>query len=223
MSIIESAVRLFAPYTCIGCGVEEDLMLCDDCLLGLSPVSSRCYKCGVATEDYAVCWECQASSSLNAVRVCVQYRELARQIVHRMKYERAKAATREIAHVMAGPANHLPAGVLLVPIPTATSRVRMRGYDHAALLAKELAIATHQSYAPLLRRLGQAHQVGASRSERLRQLESVFRPVRPGAIQGKRIMLVDDVLTTGATLESAARVLKHCGAKQVHAIVFAQA
>jgi predicted amidophosphoribosyltransferase len=72
-------------------------------------------------------------------------------------------------------------------------------------------------------RIGQAHQVGAGRAQRKKQLDGVFRPRHIERIKGQHIILVDDVLTTGATLESAARTLRRAGAAQVDAWVFAKA
>lgn len=140
-----------------------------------------------------------------------------------MKYERARAGTSEVAQILSGRRTSLPDGAVLVHVPTATGRVRARGYDHALLIARSLSKATDLPQKSLLARMGQAHQVGANRAARLRQLDSAFRPLRPQQIRGKHILLVDDVLTTGATLETAGRVLKRAGAKQVSAIVFAQA
>ena len=98
----------------------------------------------------------------------------------------------------------------------------MRGYDHAALLARELARHTELTTMPVLRRVGQTRQVGATRSQRLKQLEGAFYVRRPEEIQGKKILLVDDLVTTGATLEAAARCLRLAGARTVSAVVFAQ-
>jgi ComF family protein len=112
---------------------------------------------------------------------------------------------------------------VIVPAPTATSRARHRGYDQAALIARSLATKTEVQYLPVLRRSGQHHQVGSNRAERLRQLQNAYRVIRPANIVGKHVLLIDDVLTTGATLEAAAKVLKAAGAKRVSGVVFARA
>jgi ComF family protein len=118
----------------------------------------------------------------------------------------------------------VPASIdLLVPIPTATSRVRQRGYDQAVLLTQELSRQSGLPSSRLLKRHGQAHQVGASRRQRLLQLRAAFRVSKQHHLTGKNILLVDDVLTTGATLEAAAAALKATGARRVYGIVAAQA
>ncbi|HSX05969.1 MAG TPA: phosphoribosyltransferase family protein [Candidatus Saccharimonadales bacterium] len=140
-----------------------------------------------------------------------------------MKYERAQAGVAEIALLLARQLAGFSGDAVLVPVPTATSRVRARGYDHAALLAREVSRLTNTPRRIVLRRVGQAHQVGSRRSQRLEQLQAAFRPVQVNEIRGRHIILIDDVLTTGATLEAAARVLRRAGAARVDAIVFAQA
>ena len=221
--MLENLIRLFAPHTCLGCGVEEDRLLCAGCLASLPLVPSRCYRCKAVTEDYAVCPACKPTTPLRQVLVYTHHRDLAKELVHHMKYERAQAGVHEAAQAMRELLPSLPADVLITHVPTATSRVRQRGYDHALLLARSLARASDRSHKTLLGRMGQAHQVGSGRSVRLRQVEHAFRVVHREVIRGKHIVLVDDVLTSGATLETAARELRRAGAARVSAIVFAQA
>lgn len=115
-----------------------------------------------------------------------------------------------------------PPNAVLVPVPTATSRVRQRGYDQAILLARALS---HETGIPLrryLKRVGQTHQVGSGREQRLRQLTRAFELRKEIHAHEQTIILVDDVLTTGATLERAAQALHSAGVLRIQAVTFAQ-
>jgi len=152
-----------------------------------------------------------------------EYVGVVKEIVHRLKFGRAQAAANDMAVVVAARVpKELPL-TLITYVPTAHTRVRQRGYDQAALLAKAVARELGLPYAPLLARMGSARQVGASGMQRRRQLRGSFRPRSSRLAQNTYILLIDDVLTTGSTLESAARVLRSMGAAKVSAATFAQA
>src|SRR5690606_4610832 len=104
-----------------------------------------------------------------------------------------------------------------------TGHVRMRGFDHARRIASGLSRHTGLRHVPALARLGQHRQVGSRRQERLVSLDGAFRLRHGYLVRDARVLLVDDVLTTGATLEAAARTLKAAGAASVDAAVFARA
>lgn len=224
MSIVEAIVQLFAPHTCVACGTEEDRLLCEACRVSLAVAPSRCYQCYTATDAYAVCRDCASNSSLSKVLVGVDYQDAAKELVQRMKYGRAKAGAHEMATILA-PLLAQVSGedMVLTHVPTANTRVRQRGYDQAQVLTRHLARKANLRYTPLLARIGDAHQVGAGRATRLRQMQGAFQELHTGRIREKHVVLVDDVLTTGATLEMAAHVLRRAGATRVSAIVFAQA
>jgi len=157
------------------------------------------------------------------VRAATDYEGVAQQLVWRLKFGGAQAGTRQIVESLLPLLTQMERDrVLIVPAPTATSRVRQRGYDQAKLIARQLAREAHLPYTDCLQRHGQTHQVGASRQQRHKQLVGAFRLRRPQAVCNKHILLIDDVLTTGATLEAAAVVLRQAGARQIDALVFAQ-
>jgi predicted amidophosphoribosyltransferase len=264
MSIVDRLVSQLAPHDCLGCGAEGHL-LCDACAGQLRPAATGCYRCRTAGADFATCLDCRDSSGLWQVRAAVVYERLAKDLVWRLKFAHAQAAARQMAALMRPLllAHHdstagqpllsvrqpSSAGFLIVPVPTATTRARQRGYDQARLLARELARSVrrpyadsyaytdrsvyiadgaHIAYSPspiyadVLARQGQAHQVGAAREQRHQQLAGAFRVTKPRRIAGARILLIDDVVTTGATLEAAAVTLRAAGAHHVEALVFAQ-
>jgi ComF family protein len=111
---------------------------------------------------------------------------------------------------------------LVVPVPTATARVRERGFDHTDLLAKQIAIILRLSEAKALRRLGQTRQLGSKREDRLIQLSGNFAVKNPHRARGQDILLVDDVVTTGGSIIAAAKALRVAGAKSVDALIFAK-
>jgi ComF family protein len=203
MSFIDSLLSKFVPHACIGCDYEGKL-LCDDCVRLLPPAPVA-----------------KAGGNLSNIRSVTIYKDNAKELVWRLKSSGAQAAASAMAEQMSGLLiNHDP-NSLIVPVPTAASRVRMRGYDQAKLLAKSLSRYNGLAYADCLVRFGNAHQVGSSRQERLSQMQR-----SPFKVKGKTdlpIILVDDVTTTGATLEAAAEALKKAGAESIQAVTFAQA
>jgi ComF family protein len=219
--LLDTILSTIAPHECLNCNAEGKL-LCDSCTRLLDSVPEACYRCRKLSDGGKTCKSCRSSSDLFIVRAATVYEGLAKELVWQLKFQGAQAAAREIADQMTYLIPHAPE-VLLVPVPTATSRIRRRGYDQATLIAKALAVKTGARYVPALRRSGQHHQLGSSRTQRVTQLQHAYRCIRPKEVAGKHIILIDDVLTTGATLEAAARTIKATGAKRVSAVVYARA
>jgi ComF family protein len=151
-----------------------------------------------------------------------EYQGLAHQLLHSFKFERAIAAAPIIAAAISDSIPFLPKDTIIVSVPTATSRIRQRGYDHADLIANHFANLRGLSKINAACRLTQSRQVGANRHQRKTQLIGAFTIIRPDAIKGANILIIDDVATTGATLEALAGSLKSAGAKTICAAVFAQ-
>lgn len=224
MLILDRIISIYAPFSCLGCGVEKDRLLCPACVETVPIVPSRCYRCKSVTRDYSVCARCRQHTGLRRVVVAVHYEGLAKELLHAAKYARAVRGLSEMAAMMTTLIGYFQDGEYdyIVPVPTATSRTRQRGYDHAEVLARHIARTAALPSRSLLMRFGQAHQVGSGRTARIKQLEGALRVAHAARVKGKRLLLVDDVITTGATVESAAAVLKKAGAARVDALVFAQ-
>lgn len=220
--MLDNILSIIAPHSCLGCGREGDV-ICTRCVANLPTVPSRCYRCCQIASGFKTCKACRRQSSLQSVFPATAYKDVAKQTVRALKYEHCRAAVQPMVSLMAERLGNLPAGCVVAYVPTATNRLRTRGYDQAELIAKELAAKLKLPYAPLLRRMGQRRQVGATRAERRAQLKEDFRPIHPYIVAQNNILIVDDVITTGSTLEAAARTLRQAGAGQVYAAVFAAA
>jgi len=220
MNLLDGLISMVAPHDCLLCG-REGKLVCSWCLPDALPIlPPTCYRCHALSPDNAVCDICRRSSPLKHVWVRTNYDGLAKELIHYYKFLHARASADDIASLIIQDLPYL-ADYVLVPVPTATKRVRQRGFDHTKLLAKELSKLLNLEAHRYLIRLGQSQQVGTKRQQRIKQVAGSFRAV--GSVAGRKLLLIDDVTTTGATIEEAARVLKRAGAKQVDAIVFAQA
>jgi ComF family protein len=222
MSIIDTLISNIAPHDCLGCGYEGRL-ICVQCAGNFEKIPERCYCCRRPSPFWRTCQACRDTSKLSAVWAATVYDGAAKDLVWYLKFHGAQEAARIMAAYMADALPEANRGCF-VPVPTATKRARRRGYDQAKLLARQLAKHSRLPYQDCLRRSGQTHQVGASRQERLQQLQAAFRvgTGQDALIKDRSVVLVDDVVTTGATLEAAAAALQQAGATNVRAIVFAQ-
>jgi competence protein ComFC len=226
MNLLERIISLYAPHACVGCATEGSL-LCMSCIDCLEAPQSVCYLCRKESRNGRTCLECRSKSDLVSLNSLTQYAGVAKDLLWSLKFDRAQAAADIIGQLLTEQyAGRVSSDVLIVPVPTATSRVRKRGYDQAVLIARSFARHSERQYTPLLIRQGSQEQIGASSQQRHDQLRGAYvLNSNPLATQlaGKRIMLIDDVATTGATLEEAASVLKSSGAGTVGALVFARA
>lgn len=223
MNLVERIVSLYAPHACAGCG-REGALLCMTCITMLPEPESCCYLCRASTRHGRTCRQCRSETCLVSVNSATRYAGAAKGLIWSLKFDRAQAAADIAGRLLAVRyGRQLDGDVLVVPVPTASKRIRKRGYDQAVLIARSFARHAGCKYAPLLVRYGAQEQIGASRQQRHDQLRGVFSLKKPGAVSGARIILIDDVLTTGATMEEAAALLKAHGAAAVGALVFARA
>lgn len=191
--MFEHFLSYIAPHSCISCGVEGAL-LCTFCIQQLPPAS---------TWNAQLPNVAQSQTMSSTTYAC----DTVQRLVHAVKFERAKSAAKVMAQSMHQRLPDLPQGVIITHVPTANVRVRQRGYDQAALVAKEFARYRRRPWCTLLARKTVSRQLGASASARHEQVRGSLRCINVPLPAKKPIILIDDVVTTGATMQEAARIL----------------
>ncbi len=211
---------LLFPPRCASCR-ERGEWLCAECLALCVPHGPGCCRrCGAWLEDGG-CLTCALHiRHLDSLTAAYAYEGPVRHLVHALKYRGLTAAADWMALRMA--ASELPRAELIVPVPLHPRRQHQRGYNQSELLAAALAREGDIPTAGLLRRIRfEEPQTRLSASSRWENVRGAFEPA--GELgDAKSVLVVDDVCTTGATMEECAKVLKHMGAATVHGAVFAR-
>ncbi len=215
---------LLYPPQCPGCG-KAGVLFCDRCraLVQAYPAQG-CLLCGRPLPARGLCPACEAADSpLDAVFPATIFADPIRRAIHAFKYEGVQDLAGPLSEWLAATwrLHHLEAD-LIVPVPLHKKREAERGYNQSALLARELGRSTGVPVAPaeLVRTLRTRPQVGLSRDERRANMAGAFSCA--GEVTDLRIVLVDDVCTTGATLQACAAELKAAGARRVQGLTVAR-
>jgi len=232
---LDAALDLLLPPRCLGCGamVERNGLLCTECWSGLSFIAPPLCDCCGLPFAYPVaartrCAACLASPpDFARARAVLVYDDASRRLVlgfkHADRLEAAPAFGRWLAR--AG-AELVAEADLIAPVPLHRWRLFQRRYNQAGLLAQALGRAVGRPVMPdlLVRRRATPSQGGLGRSGRRRNVAGAFalRAGRADRVRGRRVLLVDDVHTTGATLGECARALRRAGAAAVDALTLAR-
>lgn len=224
--LIELAVDSFFPRRCVGCGQVGDF-LCPECL-GKLPrlLPPLCPKCGRPQASGIVCPICrQRQTEIDGIRSPFKFEEVIRKAIHQLKYRNLKAISPCLAELLADylRSNPLP-GEVFIPVPLHPRRLRERGYNQSSLLARDLgrSIDLPVIEGCLIRAKQAQPQVRAVNAEERRRNVADAFVCCDERISGKQVILIDDVCTSGATLESCALALKSKGATSVWGLTLAR-
>ena len=219
-------VDSFFPRRCVGCG-RLGGFFCPGCLEKLPRLSPPlCPNCGKPQASGIVCPDCwQRRTEIDGIRSLFRFDEIIRKAIHQLKYRNLKAISPCLAELLADylRSNPLP-GEVLICVPLHPRRLRERGYNQSNLLArglgKRIDLPVIEDCLIRVKQI-QPQVRAADVEERRRNVADAFI-CRDERVSGRQIILVDDVCTSGATLESCAVALKSKGAASVWGLTLAR-
>ncbi len=213
------------PPRCINCG-RGGAYICDSCCDMLSLIDApACEGCGATLASGALCMSCMWHlSQIDGIYSVYNFSGIARKAIHQIKYNNLRVISTTMAKLLFGymMANQLT-GDILVPVPLHKRRLRERGYNQSLLLCRNLSrlCSVPVDDKSLVRSCRTVSQTELDREGRMANVHGVFE-CTGDVLEGKNVLLVDDVCTTGATLEACATALKAKGAINVRGLTFAR-
>ncbi len=228
-AVIQQFLDVLFPVHCAGCQ-KSGHVLCPSCIAQIQPLPSPfCQRCGAPLSPDGKCKDCQYHPlKLSGQRVVSSYQEPLRTCIHALKYYGNTRLAEPLGLLLAQAYSRYDIQAdIMIPVPLHSERQRQRGYNHAFLLAK---VCSARSGIPLLEDVLVRHratiaQVDLNPKDRYQNVAGAFRctaAFATGALYGRRIIIVDDVSTTGATLEACAAPLFAAGAEAVWGLVLAR-
>lgn len=222
------------PRCCAHCGLDLPYLgsgpLCAACAAALEPLPAlHCKTCGLPLKDGATCYDCRGAGprALTLARSAFVFNPQLRSLVHAFKYRDREDLAGYLAGEMTAALPRFPElspYAFCAAVPLHKTKARERGFNQAELLAKRLAGLANLFHleGAAARIKNTPSQTSLSKKERRANIEGAFRVERPELIKGRKILLVDDVATTLATLEELAAEFRKAGAKAVAAYTLAR-
>ena len=224
LAVIDSILNLLFPVTCVVCEapvIERKWgAACPECWARLVPIEPPfCPQCGgPAPAIEGLCGFCRKGDhTFDLARSAFLFTDTLREIIHHLKYSDRVSLVDPLAHTLRRCLDHEPfTGQIVIPVPLHRSRQRQRGFNQAELIASKLGRPMALS---LRRRKNTVSQTGLTRTERKHNLAGAFE--LRGQISGT-VIVIDDVYTTGSTMNEISRTLKRAGAERVEVLTVAR-
>lgn len=234
MRALDGFLDLIYPPRCLVCESWEEPILCTHCLAQFPPVPEPiCTICGHPTELGVVCRLCEAAAdrwggwAFAWARSAGLHQGGLRYALHLLKYRQKESLAEPLGAWLASHTLPDTRFDLVVPLPLSARKLQTRGYNQARLLAQPLAEQLALPILPangFLRVRAEQSQMRLGQGQRLANLSpDDFTVPDPAGVAGKRLLLIDDVMTTGATLHCAAAALRKAGATDVAALTLSRA
>lgn len=232
-SLIKRVLHVFFPINCVICHrvlpYDDELHVCSTCYAKFPQMTKLfCQKCGKSLPDGgAHCYDCLRSRRhYEYIRAAGVYDGTLRDIIHKFKYKNCDFLDTVLAKFMVERlANSFPWDRIdyIIPVPLHRKGYHVRGYNQAALLANKLSKYFNKPVLEnvLLKIRRTKAQASLNKEERLRNLTDAYYVREKEVVRRKNILLVDDVCTTGTTIEECSKVLKNSGANKIWAMVVA--
>lgn len=226
--IYENSLNIFFPERCVVCGTYGSLC-CQNCINEIEYITTpTCPECGKISKKSQYCTNCRSriKPSLYAVNIACHYHStVIKKVIYDFKYSGITGLSQVCGELIYQRIRNCFDGdnTIIVPVPLYKYRQNIRGFNQAELIARYLSKRMDlPGGSALIRQINTTNQVSLSRTKRLVNLEGAFLCTDKELVWGKNILLVDDVMTTGATLNECAKILKQAGAKKVFGAVVAR-
>jgi len=221
-----ATLNLLFPCWCLGCGKEGEL-ICPSCRRKLPRINPPiCPRCGRPQSSGIICPACYSQRhNIDGIRSPLRFEAVIRQAIHQLKYRNLRAIAEPLASLLSDYLTTKPMpGEVLVPVPLHRKRLRERGYNQSELLSRELSKLVGLPVVAdcLVREQHTPPQTKAtSASERQNNVANAFT-CHDRRLKDKKVLLIDDVATSGATLDACATALKAAGASLVWGLTLAR-
>lgn len=237
----EGILNLVYPFNCENCGEEiresKGYAICENCMKQIKRISHPyCYHCGkplspmVSFEEKAVCSDCYNKKDLfYSIRSVTYYQGVMRKCIHLLKYKKQVKLIQPLGNLMINYLNvncdiNIQRIDLVIPVPLFKEDFAKRGFNQSNLLARTIADYFSISFSEdlLIKDKENLSQVGLSKTERKNNVKHVYSINSTCEIDCNNILLIDDIYTTGATVEACCKELRKAGAESIYVLTLAR-